>query len=678
VILKLKQAPSSRISAQPQSRSLASQAQPVPSQAEGPVPSDVEGPDPFDQIRQHFPAAAIKKVFPDKPSAPPGPSGPRQLQSAQKAPVSHGFDRLYGVQVELPPGQTLDEFVDFCNRIETVEYAEIDYPLTAHAVPNDPDFPLQWHLDNIGQDYPASGSYNPPPGLVDADIDAPEAWETVTDCNEVIIAVIDTGVDYDHPDLVNNMWVNSAELNGEPEVDDDDNGVVDDIHGFNVIDASGDPKDDNGHGTHCAGIIAAEGNNAADISGVCWSANIMALKFLNRNGSGSTLDSVQAIVYAVDNGAHIISNSYGGPGNSQAVQEAIDYAVANGVVFVASAGNDGVDVPLYPAAYEQVLSVAATDSTDQRVAFSSYGDWVDLAAPGVDILSLRAEGTALGTVVNDTTTILSGTSMACPVVAGTCALVLSANQTLTSDQIQPLLLSTLDPIEGLGLANDGRLNAHGAVNALYGQVRFGQSRYACSSQVDLWLSDLDLFGQGIADVTVQTENGDIEQVLLVETAPVMGFFTGSISAGTGPADPDDGILQFSDGQTITVSYFNASDINGQPQTLTDTAVTDCSGPVLSGLDIQAPGSVITIRFVTDEPARVSLNYATSCEDLSLSEIHTEDLLTLRNVLRRSFIERNSHRRSAHRAHRHAQKLTARIHLLCHAPDRGCLGQCFCP
>ncbi|MHC5116170.1 MAG: hypothetical protein ACYSQY_03795, partial [Planctomycetota bacterium] len=222
VILKLKQAPSSRISAQPQSRSLASQAQPVPSQAEGPVPSDVEGPDPFDQIRQHFPAAAIKKVFPDKPSAPPGPSGPRQLQSAQKAPVSHGFDRLYGVQVELPPGQTLDEFVDFCNRIETVEYAEIDYPLTAHAVPNDPDFPLQWHLDNIGQDYPASGSYNPPPGLVDADIDAPEAWETVTDCNEVIIAVIDTGVDYDHPDLVNNMWVNSAELNGEPEVDDDD------------------------------------------------------------------------------------------------------------------------------------------------------------------------------------------------------------------------------------------------------------------------------------------------------------------------------------------------------------------------------------------------------------------------------------------------------------------------
>ncbi|MHC5184468.1 MAG: S8 family serine peptidase, partial [Planctomycetota bacterium] len=243
------------------------------------------------------------------------------------------------------------------------------------------------------------------------------------------------------------------------------------------------------------------------------------------------------------------------------------------------------------------------------------------------ILSLRAEGTALGTVVNDTTTILSGTSMACPVVAGTCALVLSANQTLTSDQIQPLLLSTLDPIEGLGLANDGRLNAHGAVNALYGQVHFGQARYACSSQVDLWLSDLDLFGQGIADVTVQTENGDIEQVLLVETAPVMGFFTGSISAGTGPADPDDGILQFSDGQTITVSYFNASDINGQPQTLTDTAVTDCSGPVLSGLDIQAPGSVITIRFVTDEPARVSLNYATSCEDLSLSEIHTEDLLT---------------------------------------------------
>ncbi|MHC4906560.1 MAG: S8 family serine peptidase, partial [Planctomycetota bacterium] len=558
---------------------------------------------------------------------------------AEGPPSFPGLDRLYSVRVQLPPGQSMAQFVDFCNKIPQVEYAEPDYPLYVHAIPNDPDFPLQWHLNNIGQDYPDSGSYNPPPGLADADIDAPEAWDVSTGSDltpeawdvstgsDLIVAVIDTGVDYDHPDLIHNMWVNSAELNGDPDVDDDDNGYVDDIYGVNIIDGSGDPKDDHGHGTHCAGIIAAEGNNAADISGVCWSARIMALKFLNRNGNGSSLDSVQAIVYAVDHGARVISNSYGGLGASQAVQEAIDYAVANGVVFVASAGNDGTDAEQYPAAYDGVLSVAATDSLDRRAVFSSFGSWVDLAAPGVDILSLRAEGTAMRTVYNDTLTIASGTSMACPVAAGACGLLMGLNPTLTSDQIQPLLFSTLDLMDGLGTANNGRLNVRSALSALFGQARFGQAQYACSSQVDLWLSDLDLLGSGAAEVTVQTEAGDLEQLILVENDPVMGFFTGSIPAAHDAADPNDGTLQFTHGQTLTVMYEDASDVSGQAQMLTHTALADCQGPLLSGLDIHAPGSVVTIRFTTDEPARVSLTYGPSCDDLSSTEIYTEDLLT---------------------------------------------------
>ncbi|MDH4202971.1 MAG: S8 family serine peptidase [Phycisphaerae bacterium] len=592
--------------------------------------------DPFQQIREHYTLTEAKKVFPAGTFVQPGPSAQR-LPAAGQPTSFPGFDRLYSVQVKLPPGQTLNQFVDFCNKIPDVEYTEIDYPLVAHAIPNDPLFPLQWHLHNIGQDYPDSGNYNPPPGLVDADIDAPEAWDVTTDCSNVIIAVIDTGVDYDHPDLIHNMWANAAELNGDPEVDDDGNGYVDDIYGINIIDGSGDPKDDHGHGTHCAGIIAAEGNNAADISGVCWSARIMALKFLNRNGSGSSLDSVQAIVYAVDHGARVISNSYGGLGASQAVQEAIDYAVASGVVFVASAGNDGTDVPQYPAAYENVLSVAATDSTDHRAAFSSFGDWVDLAAPGVDILSLRAEGTAMRTVYNDTTTIASGTSMAAPVVAGTCGLVLGLNPTLTSDQIQPLLFSTLDLIDGLGLANNGRVNADAALSALYGQVRFGQAQYACSSQIDIWLSDLDLLGSGAAVVTVQTEDGDLEQLILVENDPVMGFFTGSIPAAHDAADPNDGTLQFTHGQTLTVIYEDASDVSGQPRTLTHTALADCRGPVLSDLDIQAPGSVVTMALTTDEPAKVRINYGLSCDDVSLiqidsEEFETEHVIKLRDLL----------------------------------------------
>ncbi|MHC4624048.1 MAG: S8 family serine peptidase, partial [Planctomycetota bacterium] len=151
--------------------------------------------------------------------------------------------------------------------------------------------------------------------------------------------------------------------------------------------------DDNGHGTHCAGIIAASTNNGLDIAGVCWRAKIMAVKFLGAEGWGAESDAVRALYYAVENGADVISNSWGGASDADSLRETIDYAYSQGVIMVAAAGNDNTDSPTYPANNDHVIAVAATDSDDQKASFSNYGDWVDIAAPGVDVLSLRADGT---------------------------------------------------------------------------------------------------------------------------------------------------------------------------------------------------------------------------------------------------------------------------------------------
>ncbi len=206
--------------------------------------------------------------------------------------------------------------------------------------------------------------------------------------------LLDTGVDYNHPDLQNNMWVNEAELNGTEGVDDDNNGYIDDIHGYNFIYRNSDPMDDYGHGTHCAGVIAAEGNNNRDISGICWNARIMALKFIGSLGNGSVSDAVLAHYYAVEAGADVISNSWSLSEDSQALRDAINYANSQGVIVVAAAGNYNSSMVRYPAAFENVISVAATNTIDSRWYYSSYGNWVDIAAPGMNILSLLANGTS--------------------------------------------------------------------------------------------------------------------------------------------------------------------------------------------------------------------------------------------------------------------------------------------
>jgi subtilisin family serine protease len=333
-----------------------------------------------------------------------------------------------------------------------VQRAEFNYTVSlAEVLPNDPMFSELWGLHNRG----LGG------GTFDADIDAPEAWSTQTCSRDIIVAVNDTGIAHSHPDLAANMWVNPGEIPGNRR-DDDGNGFVDDVYGYDFANGDGNPDDDHLHGTHVAGTIGAVGNNGRGVVGVCWRVRLMAVKFLNASGYGSTAGAIKSIQYATAMGAHIMNNSWGGGPFSQALRDAIADANDAGVLFVAAAGNDGrkIDaVPFYPASYDvaNVLSVAATDRNDRLAIFSNYGTKnVDLAAPGVAILSTMPGG-AYG--------VLSGTSMAAPHVVGAAALVWSQDLSLDMSNVKALLLNSVDVIPTLSgkVATGGRLNVFNAL-----------------------------------------------------------------------------------------------------------------------------------------------------------------------------------------------------------------------
>ena len=361
--------------------------------------------------------------------------------------------------IKLPKGQDFQKtFTEFLQH-PAVEHVEPNYELRAALTPDDPRFAEQWSLNNVGQ----TG------GLVDADIDAPESWDITTGSAETIVAVIDTGVDARHPDLAANMWVNPREIPGNG-IDDDGNGYVDDVNGYDFLNKDGDPSDDHGHGTHVAGIIAAAGNNGTGVSGVTWRARIMSLKFLGADGSGFTSDAVNAVLYAADNGARVMNNSWGGWGYSQALRDAIAAANDAGILFVAAAGNDSNNNdmnPFYPAAYDvpNVAAVAASDKYDARTWFTNFGSRsVLLAAPGQDILStVPPTGNACCSDPSGYT-LLSGTSMAAPHVSGAAALLLAQDPARTAFNLIPLLQETVDPIlAGASTRSGGRLNVSNAV-----------------------------------------------------------------------------------------------------------------------------------------------------------------------------------------------------------------------
>jgi len=316
--------------------------------------------------------------------------------------------------------------------------------------PNDPQFGQQWALNNLGQDG----------GKERADIDALKAWLKTRGSDKVVVAVLDTGVDYTHSDLITNMWIRPDSV---PEYVDDELGSIDDIHGFDADANAGDPMDDNGHGTHCAGIIGAEGDNGVGIAGINWNVKIMPLKFLGRGGFGSTKNAIESINYAIDRKKHgvnirVINASWGSTQYSRALEDAIRAAGDEGILFVAAAGNSSSDNDKrahYPSNYNlpNVISVAALDRTDTLASFSNFGaKTVHIAAPGRDILS-----TWLGDVYRDA----SGTSMAAPQVSGVAALILASESRISVGKLRERILSSVDKISTLDgkVASGGRLNA---------------------------------------------------------------------------------------------------------------------------------------------------------------------------------------------------------------------------
>jgi hypothetical protein len=359
----------------------------------------------------------------------------------------------------------------------------------------------------------------------------------------------------------------------------------------------------------------------------------MALKFMGLFGDGSTSDAVLAVYYAVENGADVISNSWSTPNESLLLKDAVDYAHSQGVIIVASAGNDDSDLPQYPACYRNVISVAATDSDDQRWPYSNYGDCVDIAAPGVDILSLSAEGTSIGASNNGYTTILSGTSTACPHIAGACALLLSANSLMTYDQVYSVLTRTADPISpGICLSN-GRVNLSGAMHAVVpsrGYISFDSDYYARPGVVGMLLADWDLKGKGTQEATVMTSRGDLEKVVLAESSSVFGVFTGSISTGHGELNREDGTIQVSSNEVITAIYFDVNDGTGNPTATMDNALIDIETPVLLSVHVETRGLVASIAFTTDEPTKARVRcgliqggpYTFVQEEVVIADDHT--------------------------------------------------------
>jgi serine protease len=413
--------------------------------------------------------------------------------------------------VAVAPGQTVDQAIEQWSKYGVVAYAEPNYTIRANVVPNDPMNGQLYGQNNTGQNG----------GTVDADMDAAEAWDVTTGSFRTVVAVIDTGVDYTHPDLYRNIWINQSEIpagvrtllsdvdadglitfadlnsavnvgpgritdlnsNGYIDggdllksitvggwadgLDDGSNGFRDDLVGWDFVGNDNDPMDivgeDGGHGTHVAGTIGAMGNNGVGVNGVVWQGQLMPVRFLGVGG-GDSVGAAMAIRYSANNGARISNNSWGGPGYSQSIYDAINFARGRGQVFVAAAGNESANndtTGSYPGNYalDNIVAVAATDRNDRLASFSNFGRTsVDLAAAGVEITS---------TYPGNQYASMSGTSMATPQVSGAFALLLSREPTLAYTDAIGRALNSVDRVSALSTvtATGGRLNIAGALSA---------------------------------------------------------------------------------------------------------------------------------------------------------------------------------------------------------------------
>jgi subtilisin family serine protease len=553
---------------------------------------------------------------------------------------------------------------DWVQQSHKISYVEPNYVYQATVLtPDDTSYSQLWGLNNTGQ----SG------GTVDADIDGPEAWELTTGSSDIVVGVIDTGVDYTHPDLYLNMWINQDEIpsaigsvlsdmNGDDiftffdlnhsanashvsdlnnnglidagdlladqdwadGTDTDGNGFKDDFVGWDFVNNDNDPFDDNAHGTHVSGTIGAMGNNGTGVVGVNWDVQIMALKFLDAGGSGYTTGAIQAVEYATSMGAQLTNNSWGGGGASTPLFDAISASRDADMLFIAAAGNDGSNndsSSTYPANYDldNVISVAATDRNDDRAWFSNYGaTTVDLGAPGVDILS---------TTPGNKYSSFNGTSMATPHVAGVAALAWSTKTNSTYEEIRDAIFTGVDPVSSMAsvTVTGGRLNAFATLQNLNphkGSVELSQDSYGLANAIEVTVYDADLdVNSSLLDTTTieisSTTETSPEVVTLLETGVSTSKFTGSITLALGESLAD-GILQVANGDTITATYQDADNGAGSA-TVTDTATVDTAGPSISLVAASSPATRATISWVTDEPGDSVVVYGTDPDNLDLNE-----------------------------------------------------------
>ena len=386
----------------------------------------------------------------------------RAALDQEKLKVRHEFTSVPGLKLlgaaAVAQSFTKETLLTTIQRLEKTglfEYVEPDYQVHILALPTDSAFTdgSLWGLRNTGQDG----------GVAGIDVNVVPAWDLTTGVPTVVVGVVDTGIRYTHQDIAANMWVNTGEIAGD-DTDDDGNGYIDDVYGINAITDSGDPMDDNSHGTHVSGTIAGTANDAGKIVGVAYNVRLMGLKFLNASGSGSTSDALKCIDYAIAMGADILNNSWGGGGSTTSMQNAIQAAHDAGILFVAAAGNSASDndvSPHYPSSYDvpNVVAVAAIDRSGNLASFSSYGaTTVDIGAPGVDVLSSTADSDSSYDTYN-------GTSMATPHVVGVAALVASQHPTAGITELKNRLLVTASPLASLTgrVLSDGMVDTHAAL-----------------------------------------------------------------------------------------------------------------------------------------------------------------------------------------------------------------------
>ncbi|MCL6642467.1 MAG: S8 family serine peptidase, partial [Candidatus Bipolaricaulota bacterium] len=478
-----------------------------------------------------------------------------QVHTAVGANVIRAFEVVPNLQrVRLPTKISVPEAVKLYKKNPNVLYAEPNYirraTQQAFLTPNDAQFSQLWALHNVGQ----TG------GTPDADIDAPEAWELSTGSSSVVVAVIDTGVDYNHPDLSANMWRNTLDCNSN-NIDDDGNGYKDDCYGIDTANNDSNPMDDNDHGTHVAGTIGARGNNSAGVVGVNWTVQIMACKFLGANGSGSDADAIECLQYVKtmkERGVNIVAtnNSWGGGGFSQALYDAIAAQMDAGILFIAAAGNESADngtTESYPANYDlpNIISVAATTHTDSLASFSNFGRrTVHVGAPGSSIRS---------TTRNNTYSTFSGTSMATPHVTGLAALLKAHNPARDWIALRNLILSSGDPKSSLdGKTITGRrINAYAALTCTDAPLFAVLKPSATAGGAPVTIAVLNINCASPAGVLTVTINPGGTVVTLVDNgvAPDLAANDGIYAGTWTPGDLcalGTYTLDFSNGQSLTV------------------------------------------------------------------------------------------------------------------------------